>query len=545
MDLPTDFKAALVEARNLHREGRLLEAERIYRSLATPGAHRCIALEALADLFLLQRRMGESLQTLNSLTEEDPDNLNYCAKLANLLDSLGRTQEGIEEYMRLLQRQPGLAIAHFNVARLYGKEKQYSDAIASYENAIRLNIDQVEEIYSNLGIMYSETQEADKARKMYERALEVAPDYIPALYNLAGHFEETDEKQQAIELYERILSINPRHWDSLARLAYPRKITSEHQDLINRLEMAVEEEKEDNMKRERLYFALGKAFDDLKMYDKASAAYVSANEIGKLRAVPYNGLATERAFDRLIEWFDAEWISQNATSSTATPIFICGMFRSGSTLLEQMLGAHPSVTAGGEFEILPWLIGSELAPYPQGIKDASGEQLQRVGEEYLSRVRDLFPEHERITDKRPDNFLHLGLIKVLFPAAKIIHTRRSLLDNCLSLYFQQLGNNFSYATDVENSAHYHQQQQRLMAHWISCLGDEIFAVDYEELVASPEPVMRRLLDYLGLEWDARVLEFQKAGNFVKTPSLWQVREKLHTRSSGRWQNYETLVQNLR
>ena len=545
MDLPSDFKAAFLEARNLHDKGRVLEAERIYRSLAVPGAHRAIALEALADLFFQQQRFDEALDARKTLTLEDRDNLHYSAQLAKLFDAIGQTDAAIGEYCRLLRRQPGLAVAHFNLAQLYGRLKRYSDAIASYENAVRLEIDQVEEAYSNMGILYSEMEEPDTARKMYERALGITPDYIPALFNLAGHFEETDEKQEALDHYERILSIDPKHWNSLARLAYPRKITSEHRDLVDRLEVAVEEAKEDNMTTERLYFALGKAFDDLELYEKASAAYIAANELGKLRAVPYDGLTTERAFGQLIDMFDAEWISQNVTASTVAPIFICGMFRSGSTLLEQMLGAHPEVTAGGEIEVLPWLIGNELAPYPTGVKDASREQLQRVGDEYVSKVRELFPEHEKITDKRPDNFLHLGLIKVLFPAAKIIHTRRNLLDNCLSLYFQQLGNNFSYATDLENSAHYYQQQQRLMAHWTSLIGADIFVVDYEELVESPESVMRQLLDNLGLEWDARVLEFQKTSKPVKTPSLWQVRQNLHTQSSGRWRNYEALVENMR
>lgn len=544
MNLPSDFRASLAEARDLYNEGRFLEAERIYRSLAIPGAHRAIALEALADLFLQQQRFDEALDALKTLTREDRDNLHYSAELAKLLDAIGQTDAAIGEYCRLLRRQPGLAVAHFNLALLYGRLKRYPDAIAAYKNAVRLEIDQVEEAYSNMGVLYSEMEEPDTARKMYERALEVSPDYIPALFNLAGHFEETDEKQHALDLYERILSIDPNHWDSLARLAYPRTITSEHQELVDRLEVAVEEAKEDNMTAEKLHFALGKAFDDLKQYDKASAAYVAANELGKTRVARYDGLKTERAFSRLIELFDSEWISQNTSSSMDAPIFICGMFRSGSTLLEQILGAHPMVTAGGEIEVLPRLVGSELAPFPQGVREASREQLQRVGDIYLSEVRQLFPDHKYITDKRPDNFLHLGLIKVLFPAAKIIHTRRKLLDNCLSLYFQQLGNSFSYATDLENSAHYYQQQQRLMAHWNALIGADIFVVDYEELVESPEPVMRRLLDKLGLDWDARVLEFQKTSKPVKTPSLWQVRQDLHTQSSGRWRNYEPLVRDV-
>lgn len=541
MDSHTSFRSTFARAKNLQSQGHLVEAERLYRFLATSGTNRHVVLEALADLYALEQRLDEVHRTLKTLTDEQQDNLHYCARLANFLESVGQIEAAIDEYLRLLQRQPELPVAHYNLALLYTKMKQHAEALAAYKQSVRLGIDQVEQVYSNIGALLSEMQDADGAREMYQRALAVAPDYIPALYNLAGHFEETNEKQKAVEYYERILTINPRCWEALSRLAYTQRIKSEHEELIARLEAAVEDTKDDSLAREGLYFALGKAFDDLRSYEKASAAYVAANKLGKQRVAPYDRGKTERAFDQLIELFDSDWVREEAIESTAAPIFVCGMLRSGSTLLEQMLAAHPSVTAGGEIVYLPWLVGRDLAPYPQGVRDASRNKLRGVRDQYLSKVRELFPGHDKITDKRPDNFLHLGLIKVLFPAAKIILTRRNILDNSLSVYFQQLGHALSYATDLESIRHYHQQHSRLTAHWNHCFGADIFAVDYEELVDTPEPIMRRLIDFLGLEWDTRVLEFHRAKSLVKTASLWQVREELHTRSSGRWRNYETLV----
>ena len=544
MDLPSDFRDAMIEAKNMHDEGRLLEAERIYRALAAPGPHRGMALEALSQLYLQQQRLDETHNTLKALTEEDPDSLHFCALLANFLDSVDQTQEAVDEYLRLLDRQPETAVAHFNLALLYRKQKRYSDALTAYEEAIRLDIDWPEEVYSNMGILYADMQRPDEAKAMYERALEVSAEYVPALYNLAGHIEEIGEKQRAIELYERILSIEPTNWSSLSRVAYARRTTSDNQDLIQRLERAIEEAQGDDAGREGLYFALGKAYDDLERYDEAAAAYGAANDLGKLRVAPYDQKRTETAFDQLIELFDAEWFNNARAGATAAPIFVCGMPRSGSTLLEQMLGAHASITVGGEIDVLPWLIGRDLSPYPQGVRDASPELLQRVRQEYLSRVRELFPDYVHITDKRPDNFLHLGLIKALFPAARIVLTRRNILDNCLSLFFQQFGRKLTYATDLESAAHYRQQHDRLIAHWMECFGEDLFTVDYEELIVSPEQIMRGLLDFLGLAWDPAVLEFQKGNTPVKTASLWQVRQALHTRSRGRWRNYEALLGSL-
>jgi hypothetical protein len=136
------------------------------------------------------------------------------------------------------------------------------------------------------------------------------------------------------------------------------------------------------------------------------------------------------------------------------------------------------------------------------------------------------------------------LIKILYPSAKIIYTSRNPLDNCLSVNFQQLGGNLSYATDLEDTAHYYKQHQRLMDHWMKCFPENIHKVDYDDLVRSPAPVLRELLSFLGLDWDEKCLAFQESNNPVKTASVWQVRGELHTRSSGRWRNYEAFVQGI-
>jgi tetratricopeptide (TPR) repeat protein len=305
MNLPSDFRDALIEARKMGIQGRFLEAERIYRTLATPGPHRGIALEALAELYLHQERVEEAHHIFKDLTEDDPDSLHYSGLLANFLDSLGQTQGAIDEYQRLIERQPDYAVAYFNKALLLKKLQQNAAAMDAYAEALRLGIDHQEEVYSNMGVLYSEMQDAGKAKEMYEKALEIAPDYVHALFNLAGHFEESGEKQPAVKLYERILAIDPRHWKSLARLAFPARITVEDLGLVERLKAGIEDMRDDVRAQEGLYFALGKAYDDLESYDDASAAYVAANELSKQRVRPYSPAATEEAFDRLIEIFDS------------------------------------------------------------------------------------------------------------------------------------------------------------------------------------------------------------------------------------------------
>jgi len=530
--------AALERARMLAAGGRLAEAERAFRELAASTTLREEALQALADLYEQGGRDNAAADVWLQLADRAPDRLYYCARLAGVLERLGRSDDAIARYQRLLARQPGLANAQFNVALLYRKNKRYAEAVAAYEEALKLGIDGREEVYSNLGVLYSEMRRAEDALAMFRRSLECRPDYVPALFNLAGLLEEQGERAQAIVLYERILAADARHWESLSRLAYARRFTRADDPLLETLRRAVHAAAGDPPGCEALYFALGKALDDLGQYDEAFAAYRSANEFGRRRNPSYDRRAVESAFDTLIDGFTGDWLRRASTGLEAGPIFICGMLRSGSTLIEQILASHPAVTVGGELDFLPWLIQRDLLPYPQRAVAAGSTELGALGNRYLKLVESVFPGAAQFTDKRPDNFLHLGLIKAVFPRARIVYTRRSAPDNCLSIYFQQLGGNLNYATDLANIAHYYREHERLMRHWFDVLGEGIHTVDYDELVRAPEAVLRGLLSFLGLEWDDRCLNFDRASASVKTASVWQVREPLHRRSSGRWRAYE-------
>lgn len=540
-----EFESAFQAARDLHQEGKFAEAEQAYRQLAVTDDRRETVLQAQVDLYLQSGHPQQAVEALVALIEQVPDSLTYHAHLANLLQTLGIPEAAIGHYERLLKRQPDLADGHFSLGLLYKRALRYRDALRAYEKALELGIDSVQEVYSNIGVLYSDMRDAPKAQAMYERALSVDADYVPALFNLAGLYEEAGERQLAIDIYNRILAANPQHWDSLARLAQAMKLEDPADPIFERLKSVVDEAADEPLAQEGLYFALGKAYDEIGHFDEAFAAYNAANALGKKRNPPYNPMVTAQAFDQLIELFSREWIERNATESTASPIFVCGMYRSGSTLIEQMLGAHPEITSGGELDFLPWLIPRRLGPYPQRISAVSALELGKVGEEYLSMSRELFPDAVNLTDKRPDNFLHLGLVKAMFPRARIVYTRRGRRDNCLSVYFQQLGGHLSYATDLADTADYYDQHVRLIDHWQTCFGDSMHTVDYEELVRSPEPVLRGLLDYLDLGWDEQCLDFNRSGDSVKTASVWQVREGLHQSSSGRWRNYEALTPFLR
>ncbi|MEX2328051.1 MAG: sulfotransferase, partial [Pseudomonadales bacterium] len=223
---------------------------------------------------------------------------------------------------------------------------------------------------------------------------------------------------------------------------------------------------------------------------------------------------------------------------------ICGMFRSGSTLVEQILAAHKAFVPAGEREFFHRLVARQFPHYPYGVHALDRDSLPNWARQYKNESRRVFGddiEGLRITDKRPDNFLYLGLIKAMFPKTKIVVTRRDWRDVAWSIYATRLGRNQNYATALADTRHYIEQHDRLIAHWEQLLGDDLHTVRYEQLIAEPELTIGAMLEFLGEAFDENCLRFNELENTVRTASVWQVRQPLYSTSVGRWRPFEQLV----
>lgn len=477
---------------------------------------------------------------------------NSLLAAATSLMAEGKRPEAIAVYRRLLASEPRLPDSWYNLGLLLRQEGRFEEALDAYEEALKRGVAEPEEVHVNRAVILADhLRRESEAISALKAALAENGDYAPAWLNLGNLREETGDREEAISCYDRILpptdgSARPHQdcrYEALARLAHLAPPDSLTDPLLGRLATAARSPGVmAPQARANLLYALGRTLDALGDYDDAFAAYEDANRCVRRAGPSYDPNAIAKTVDGLISAFPTP-SPTGVTAAAPGLVFICGMFRSGSTLAEQVLAAHPLVIAGGELNLLNRIAEFDLAPYPQSVRSLSNARAASLADSYRRSLLKLFPEAGGkgmiATDKRPDNFLRIGLIKRLFPAVKIIHTVRDPADTCLSVYFQHIDQGVvGYASDLVDCGRYYGQYRRMMEHWKRLYPDDILDFDYDRFVAAPRPAIEMLLGFAGLDWDERCLDFHALKNPVKTASYWQVRKPLYKESSGRRRHYE-------
>ena len=457
--------------------------------------------------------------------------------------------EAIAAYRAVLADAPNLPDSWYNLGWLLRRAGDPKAAIAAYDRALALNISGPEEVFLNKGVIFADDLlDPARAQEAYRAALAINPRYGNARFNLANTLEDLGDREGAASEYRMLLQQAPGEPEPLARLANLSKISSPGDPLVVQLQSALARTELPASARASLGFALGRLLDQAGAYDHAFEAFKDANAQSLASRDPKQpgyDPARQDALVAALTSLPAPAPIAPASAGSLSPVFILGQFRSGSTLLEQVLSAHSAVTTGGELPLLGMIAARDLRPYPQSLADLTTEQAAALHDAYLSGVALRLPGASGIiTDKRPDNFYHIGLILRLFPDARILHTVRDPRDTCLSNYFLHLSHAQPHAIDLSHLGHQYRAYERLMAHWKSIAPDNILDVDYDALVRSPEPEIQKVLAFLNLPFDAACLDFHNSRTPVKTASVWQVREPLYQQSSGRWRNYESHLEPL-
>jgi len=421
-------------------------------------------------------------------------------------------------------------------------------AVKHLESAVSLQPGFVD-TYKILGVTLMKLGRRQEAREVYRKGRSLQPDSIDLMVCEADLLEQEGEFDAALEQILPLMDRGVEHPGVGLVFAHLCRHFQCCPEAVNYLEGLLKKSELSESNREEIHFALGKLYDTEGDYDSAFAHFRKANEIRPNRFNPQRHAAT---FTVLMEVFSAEFLAgkPRATIHSERPLFIVGMPRSGTSLVEQILASHPAVYGAGELGEMGGLVG-ELAAgrygkrgYPDCFRGLTQKVLDRLAKKYLDRLEQLAPEAQCVTDKMPQNYQHLGLISMLFPGVRIIHCTRDPRDTCLSIYFQHFFENITFANNLEHLGRYYRQYERLMRHWQRVLDLPILEVPYESLVEDPEKWSRRLIEFTGLPWDERCLDFYKTRRTVATSSYDQVRRPIYKSSVGRWRHYKNYISPL-
>ena len=444
---------------------------------------------------------------------------------------------------------------HENLGDALVADGAYEKAARSYEVVTRLQ-SQNFRVWANLGNARLETGDAEGASAAYRRALEIDPESIPVLSNLAVILGGMGETEEALAFGQRALNLSPGDAEIYHDLSKFKKFALGDTDLL-----AMEKLKNMDLSADqRMYlgFALSKAYEDMADYDQAFDEMVIANQL-KRAEVGFSQKRETELIEQIKDVFDAELINVDVREETSlqTPIFILGMPRSGTSLVEQILASHGDVYGAGELRLLRDVVtgqgglgqglgdlSSNNEPFPNGVSGLSVEDLNALGTRYLENLPEAAKNFTCVTDKMPRNFFFLGLIRLILPHAKVIHCQRSPLDTCLSCFSIHFpyGQEFSY--DLTELGEYYQGYDALMSHWRSVLGDWFLDIRYEDLIAEPETEARKLIEFCDLPWEDTCLEFHKTKRHVRTASTAQVKKPIYKTAVQRWRHFETHLKPL-
>jgi tetratricopeptide (TPR) repeat protein len=519
---------------------RLDDAAASYRRAVAIKSDFASAHTNLGSVQLELGQLDDAVISYRRAAVLQPESAEAHNALGGALRALWQLDAAVASYRQALAIRPDYAEVYNNLGNALFFLGQHDDAAASCRTALSIRPD-LAAVHSNLGMVLMLQNQTAQAEVCCRRALEIDPALTGAMVLLAELHANEGRFSEAEGLLKRAISIEPDMPEAWAGLVRWRKVASGDAAWLSEAQR-IAGQRLVPQREVHLRYALGKYFDDVREFEQAFANYRRANELTKQHNAKYDGAEFSRYVDMIVQFYDREWLRQLSARHVGSerPVFVVGMWRSGTTLTEQILASHPAVFGAGE---LPYWKAAATT-YERSVSDGDmhGETIDKLATEYLKLLGDLSADALRVVDKMSSNFLHLGLIHAALPDARIIHLQRNPIDTCLSIYFQDFHYAHLYANDLEDLAHYYSQYLRLMQHWKQTLPDHaMLNVPYEALVDDQEAWSRVILEFMGLPWDPRCLDFHRTSRTVTTSSKWQVRQAIHRSSVERWRNYEPFV----
>jgi tetratricopeptide (TPR) repeat protein len=472
----------------------------------------------------------------------------FMAGVAHM--ELGQLPPAADYLRQAAALEPSRVDFAVNYAKSLAMMGQLGEARAAADQALALNPADPFTLHT-LGVIYSQANVHERAVAVFRRLVSMVPNQSPARFQLAYSLIATGDADAAEKELQACIRLDPGQWTAHVSLANLRRQTPENNH-IEPLKSLLARYPNHPDAQVHLNMALAKEYEDLGDYPHAFEHYRLGNAVGRERRLD-SARRDREIFERLIDSFPATSTQETAEGSGQQVIFVIGMPRTGTTLLDRILSSHPDVRSAGELQIFPPAVqrvsGSQMPILldPQLPARVRNLDWQRLGTEYLSASRPYAENTPRFIDKMPHNFLYAGFIAKALPGAKIVCLRRDPMETCLGNFrhlFEQGSAFYDYSFDLLDTGRYYVGFDRLMAHWQRAFPGRIHEVHYEALVESQEATTRQLIDFCGLPWDDACLQPERNAAAVNTPNAWQVRAPVYRSALGRWKNYESQLGEL-
>jgi tetratricopeptide (TPR) repeat protein len=464
--------------------GRFDDALASYRQALSLRPDFAEAHNNLGNVLLDQGRLAQAAASYRQALEIKPDYAEACHNLGNASRGLGRPDDALASLRQAVAQRADFAEAHNSLGMVLQDLARLDEAVASYHRAIELKPD-FADAHSNLGIALRLQGRTAEAEASCRKALRINPASAATIVVLAESRADQGEFAEAEALFQRAIAIDPESAEAWAGIPRLRRMTPDDSGWLAQAQR-VAAQKLSPRQEVPLRYAIAKYFDDLKEFEQAFVNFERANQLTAQYRSKHDRQQLTQAVDRVIQWSDRRQLSQACGGNPSLrPVLIVGMPRSGTTLVEQILASHPGVFGAGELTF--WNSAATLYQSSALSGGMSANILAKLANDYLRLLEHLSADAQRVLDKMPANFLHMGLIHAALPNARFIHMQRHPIDTCLSIYFQHFETGHSYANDLDDLVHAYNQYLRVMAHWRQVLPTKaILDLPYEALVADQE-----------------------------------------------------------
>jgi len=543
-------------------------------------------VEAWVNLGNVEKDSGDldsAIENYRKALSFQKNNTEVHFNLALALSEQGLTDEALSEYRKVIRLEPGKAEAYSGIGLIQRELGDPKAAENDYKTALEINPELVSAIFG-LATVYRDIGDFDRAIDCYNRVLAGDSDNVPALTQLGDCLVKNDRYEEAAVQIRKALELEPENAEACFNLGICLQALGQFKDAVSAHRRALtlkpdlaeaaynlvlidssslsdadlQQLASNTMVAElgdnthiNLHFALAKAYEDRGRFADAFNHLHHGNGI-KSRSNPFDPVVYEAHIERIVTCLDHAFFESHRGYGTDSevPVFIVGMPRSGSTLVEQIIASHPQAYGAGELndmrilaKRLPEILDTS-AEDPEYLLNMSVDTSVKIADAHLQKLHNLSAGMDRVCDKMLGNFLKLGLIYLMFPRARIIHCQRNPLDTGISCYFQNFARGLRFSFDLEHLGIAYRGYRRLMEHWQEVLPMRILDVQYEEMITGQERESRRLIEFCGLDWNQNCLDFYRQQRGVKTASFWQVRQPIYRSSVGRWRRYEEQLKPL-